>query len=164
MATNSKHLASNIFCYLEADVRRNKRKMGGFASWENFGTGFEIWIFLRFSCDVQVSKFWIFLQLPAIFRGPKNSQNLDFSAVSRDFEGRACPKILCNFPAMNRAQIWIFLRCPAIFRGPKKISKCGFSPQFLGISKYGLIKNFPKLGLPRSFLGILKGWTHPKKL
>jgi hypothetical protein len=101
---NSKPLASNIFCYLEADVRRNERKMGGFASWEIFGTGFKIWIFLRFSRDVQVLKFWIFPRFPAIIRGPKNSQNADFSAVSRDFEGQACPKILRGFSAMNRAQ------------------------------------------------------------
>jgi hypothetical protein len=39
---NSKPLASNIFHYLEADVRRNERKMGGFPSWEIFGTGFKI--------------------------------------------------------------------------------------------------------------------------
>ncbi len=69
--TKSKPLASNIFCYLEADVRRNERKMGGFASWEIFGTGFEIRIFLQFSCGVQVSKFQIFLRFPAIFRGHK---------------------------------------------------------------------------------------------
>ncbi len=69
--------------YLEADVRRNKRKMGGFASWEIFGTGFEIRIFLRFSRNVQVLKFWIFLRFPAIFRGPKKfSKNGFFCSVS----------------------------------------------------------------------------------
>ncbi len=68
-----------------------------------FGAGFEIQIFLRFSRNVQVSKFWIFPRFPVIFRGPKNSQNADFSTVSRDFEGRAHPTILCGFPAMNRA-------------------------------------------------------------
>ncbi len=113
MATNSKPLASNIFRYLEADVRRNERKMGGFASWEIFGTGFKIRIFLRFSRNIQVSKIWIFPRFPAIFRGPKNSQNADFSAVSWDFEGQASPKILCGFPAMNRAQN---LDLPAVFR------------------------------------------------
>ncbi len=98
---------------LEADVRRNERKMGGFASWEIFRTGFEILIFLRFSRDVQVSKFWIFPRFPAFCRGPKKSQNADFSAVSWDFEGRACPKILRGFPAMNRAQNLDF---PAVSR------------------------------------------------
>jgi hypothetical protein len=54
------------------NVRKNKRKMGGFASWEIFGTGFKIWIFLRFSCDVQVSKFQIFPRF-LIFRGPQKN-------------------------------------------------------------------------------------------
>jgi hypothetical protein len=85
-------------------VRRNERKMGGFASWEIFETGFEIRFFLQFSRDVQVSKVWIFSRFPAIFRGPKTSQNADFSTVSWDFEGWACPKILRGFPMMNRAQ------------------------------------------------------------
>jgi hypothetical protein len=88
--------------------------MGGFVSWENFGTGFEIRIFLQFSRNVQVSKFWIFPRFLAIFRGPKNSQNMDFSAVSWDFEGRACPKILRSFPAMNSAKS---LDLPALSRG-----------------------------------------------
>ncbi len=101
-----------INIYFEADVRRNERKMERFASWEIFGTGFEIRIFLR-SRDVQVSKFWIFLRFPAIFWGPKNSQNADFSAVSQDFEGWACSKILRGFPAMNRAQN---LDLPAVSR------------------------------------------------
>jgi hypothetical protein len=69
--------------YLEADVRRIKRKMGGFISWEIFGTGFKILIFLQFSCDVQVSKFWIFLRFSAIFRGLKKfSKHGFFCSVS----------------------------------------------------------------------------------
>ncbi len=52
--------------YLEANVRRNERKIGGFASWEIFGTGFEIPFFLRFFCDVQF-------------------EISDFFAVSRNF-------------------------------------------------------------------------------
>jgi hypothetical protein len=52
---------------LEADVRRNERKIGGFAIWEIFGTGFKIRIFLRFSRNIPVSKF------------------LDFAAASLDF-------------------------------------------------------------------------------
>ncbi len=90
--------------------------MGGFASWENFGTGFKIRIFLQFSLDVQVSKFWIFPFFCGFLRflgDPKNSQNADFSAVSWDFEGRAHPKILRGFPAMNRAQ---HLDLPAVSR------------------------------------------------
>ncbi len=78
MVTNSKPLALNIFRYLEADVRRNERKMGGFASWEIFGTGFKIRIFLWFSRDVQVSKIRIFLRFPAIFRGPKKFSKRGF--------------------------------------------------------------------------------------
>jgi hypothetical protein len=77
-------------------------------------TGFEI---LFFFCG--------FLQ----FLGdPKNSLNADFSAVSRDFEGQAHPKILCGFPAMNRVQN---LDLPAAFRdfyGTQKILKTWFSP------------------------------------
>ena len=101
--------------------------MGGFASWEIFGTGFEIWIFSRFSLDVQVSKFRIFMRFPAIFRGPKNSQNTDFSAVSWDFEGRARPKILCGFSRNEQGSKSGF-SCKVLrfFGDPKKISKRGF--------------------------------------
>jgi hypothetical protein len=67
-----------ICVYLEADVRRNERKMEGFASWEFFGTGFEIRIFSGFSHDVQVLKFWIFPRFPAIFRGPKKFSKCRF--------------------------------------------------------------------------------------
>jgi hypothetical protein len=56
--------------------------------------------FLRVFRNIQVSKFWIFPQFLANFRGPFEN----FFAVSRDFKGWACPKILCGFPAMNRAQ------------------------------------------------------------
>jgi hypothetical protein len=51
--------------YLEADVRRNERKMGGFASLEIFGTCFEIWFFLRWERT--------------------GFESLDFSTVSRNF-------------------------------------------------------------------------------
>jgi hypothetical protein len=58
------------FAILKADVRRNKRKMWGFASWEIFGqvqgTGFEIQIYLQFPV---MNRFW----------------NLDFSAVCHNF-------------------------------------------------------------------------------
>jgi hypothetical protein len=68
--------------------------MGGFASWENFGTGFEIRIFLQFSCEVQVSKFWIFLRFPAIFGGPKKFSKRGFF---RSVSGQAHPKIFAVF-------------------------------------------------------------------
>ncbi len=104
MATNSKPLALNIFCYLEADVRRNKRKMGRFASWKISQNGFQNLDSLQFSCDVQVSKFGYLCGFPRFFGGPKKSQNADFSAVSQDFEGQAPPKILRGFPTMKRFQ------------------------------------------------------------
>jgi hypothetical protein len=90
--------------YLEADVRRNERKMGGFASWEIFGTGFKIRIFCSFPAMYRFQNFRFFCSFPRFLGNPKNSQNADFSAVSRDFEGRAHPKILRSFPAINRAQ------------------------------------------------------------
>ncbi len=40
----------------------------------------------------RVSNIGFFPRFPVIFRGLKNSQNLDFSAVSWDLEGRAHPK------------------------------------------------------------------------
>ncbi len=94
-------------------MRRNERKMGGFASWEIIRTGFKIWMFSPFFRNVHVLKFWNFPRFPAIFRGPKTSQNADFSAVSQDYEGRAHPKILPGFPTMNRAQN---LDLPAVSR------------------------------------------------
>jgi hypothetical protein len=54
--------------YLEADVRRNEGKMGGFASWEIFGTGFEIRIFSLRG-----------------FLAMNRAQNLDLPVVSRNF-------------------------------------------------------------------------------
>ena len=51
----------SLITYLEADLSRNERKMGGFASWEIFGTGFDILIFCT------------------------GFKILDFSTVSRDF-------------------------------------------------------------------------------
>ncbi len=95
---SSKTLQYMLGFYLEADVRRNKRKMWGFASWKIFGEaeekGFKIQIFLRFSCNEQVSKFGFFRGFPQFLRGrahPKKYQNSDFSAVSWEFEGRAHP-------------------------------------------------------------------------
>jgi hypothetical protein len=145
-------------------VRRNERKMGGFASWEIFGTGFKIWIILQVSRDVQVSKFRIFPQFPVIFRGPKKSQNADFSAVSRDFKGQACPNILRGFPTMNKAQ---HLDLPAVsrdFQRTQKFSKRGFSPRFLGILKDGLIQK--KYGTQTSpqFSRDFEGSDPPKKI
>ncbi len=133
MATNSKPLALNIFCYLEADVRRNKRKIGGFARWEIFGTGFKIRIFLRFSRSVQVSKFRIFLRFPAIFRGSKKILKtqifLQCLGILKDGLVR---KFFAVFPAMNKAQNLDFPTVSCDFRGPKKFSKRGFPRVFLG--------------------------------
>ncbi len=119
--------------------------------------------FCGFPTTYRFQNFGFFPWFSAIFRGPKKSQNADFSAVSRDFEGRARPKILRSFPAMNRAQNLDFPAVSHNFYGTQKIFETRFSPRFLGISKDGLVQNFSELGLPRSFLGILKCWTHPKK-
>ncbi len=125
----------------------------------------------------QVSKFGFFCGFPPTYR----FQNFGFFRGFPQFLGD--PKILkiqiflqclgilkdgliqkffVVFPRWTGLKIWIFTWCPAIFRGPQKFSKRGFSALFLGILKDGLIQNFLELGLPRSFLGILKGRTHPK--
>jgi hypothetical protein len=95
----------------EEDVRVHQLGIFGKAQ----ETGFDIWIFPRFSPDEQVSKFGFFRSF--LFKGraqPKKSQSSDLSAVSWDL-------------------------------------------------KDGLAQIFLKLRLLRSFLGILKGRTHPKK-
>ncbi len=79
--------------------------------------------------------------------------------MSRDFEGRAHPKILRGFPAMNSFQNLDFQWFPAIFRGPKKNLETWIFPQFLRILKDRLVQKFSELGLLRSYLGILKGRT-----
>ncbi len=87
--------------YLEADVRRNKRKMpvGKFSEQvSKFGC------FCGFPATYRFWNFGFFRGFPQFLGDPKNSQNADFSTVSRDFEGRAHLKILCGFPAMNRTQ------------------------------------------------------------
>jgi hypothetical protein len=48
------------------------------------------------------------------------------------------------------------------FLGDPKILEMLISPWFLGILKDGLVQNVSELGLLPSFLGILKGRTHPK--
>jgi hypothetical protein len=96
--------SKNLPNYLEADVRRNKRKMGGFACWEIFGTGFKFGFFCGFPATYRFQNFGFFHSFLRFLGDPKNSQNTDFSAVFWDFEGRAHPKILCGFPAINRAQ------------------------------------------------------------
>ncbi len=85
-------------------MRRNERKMGGFASLEIFGTSFKIRFFCGFPMTYRFQNFGFICGFPQFLGDPKNSQNADFSTVSRDFEGRARPKILHCFPAMNRAQ------------------------------------------------------------
>jgi hypothetical protein len=121
-------------------VRRNKRKMGGFASWEIFGTGFKIVIFAVFPRQTGF-KILVFSAVG------------DFSAVSWDFEGWARPKILCGFSHNEQGKIWIFPRCPAIFWEPKKFSKCGFPRGFLGFQRMGSSKYFWNSNFPAVFLG-----------
>jgi hypothetical protein len=114
--------------------------MRGFASWEIFGTGFEILIFSRFSRNVQVSKFRIFCGFLRFSEYQKKSQNADFSTVSQDFEGKACPKIFHGFSRNEQG------------------SKSGFSRnvlQFLGGPKKSRNAVFPADS--RDF----KGWAHP---
>jgi hypothetical protein len=82
--------------------------------------------------------------------------------VSWDFEGRARAKILCGFSCNEQGSKSGFFRGVPQFLGTQKILEMWFSPRILGISKDGLIQNFLELKLPRSFLGILKFWTHPK--
>jgi hypothetical protein len=103
----------------------------------------------------QVPKFWFFCIFPATYRfrnfgfsrgfpwflgEPKNSQNADFSAVSRDFEGRARPKN------------------PRGFSLDEQGSKSGFSCgvlQFLGDPKNS--RNAVFLAVSWDF----KGWACP---
>ncbi len=99
--------------YLEADVMRNERKMGGFASWKIFETGYEIWIFCGFPAMYRFQNFGFFRGFLRFLGDPKNCQNADFPAESWDFKGRARPKILCCFPMMNMAQN---LDLPAVSR------------------------------------------------
>jgi hypothetical protein len=75
---------------------------------------------LQFSCNVQVSKFGSFCGFPQFLGNPKISQNADFSAVFRDFEGLARPKKIHGLSAMNRFQYLDFPQFPVNFRGPKK--------------------------------------------
>ncbi len=63
-------------------MKRNERKMGGFANWEILEQVSNS-IFFWFSCVVQVLKFWNFPQFPVIFRGPKKfSKHGFFHSVS----------------------------------------------------------------------------------
>ncbi len=117
--------------YLEADERRNMRKMWGFPSWKIFGkawgTGFKIWIFPQFSHDEQVSKFGFFRSFLQFLRGgrahPKISK-LQFSAVSWEFEGRDHPK---------KIKTWTYPQFSWDFEGtnpPKKLANLRTYPQF----------------------------------
>ncbi len=118
----------------------------------------------------QVSKFEFFHGFPATYRfwnsrffrdfpqflgDPKKSQNADFFRSVSGFWRLGSPK-------NSSRKIWIFPRCPAIFRGPKKFLKRGFPRGFLGFWRTDLSKFFRNSDFPAVFLGILKGWTHPK--
>ncbi len=97
-------------------------------------------------------KISIFPRFPAIFRGPKKSSNADLSAVSWDFEGQACPKILRGLPAMNRFQNLYFSAVFCDFLGTQKFSKCGFFCSFTGFSRTGTPKTFRNLVFSAVFL------------
>jgi hypothetical protein len=75
---NSKPLASNIFHYLEADVRRNERKMGGFTNWKISWNGFRNSDSLWFCHDLQVSKFGFFRGFLLFLGGPKKFSKRGF--------------------------------------------------------------------------------------
>jgi hypothetical protein len=118
--------------------------------------------FKRIFEKMALTKFGFFRGFLRFLGDPKKfSKRGFFRGVLGYFEGRARPKILRGFPAMNRFQNLDFQWFPAIFRGPKKFSKRGFFifPQFLGILKDRLVQKFSELGLLRSILGILKGRT-----
>ena len=101
-------------CHLFGGRCEEKREEDGrVCQLGNFWNRFQNLDFSGFSCNVQFQNFGFFCGFPRFLGDPKNSQNADFSAVSRDFEGRARPKILCSFPAMNRAQN---LDLPAVSR------------------------------------------------
>jgi hypothetical protein len=71
--------------YLEADVRRNKRKMGGFASWENFWNRFQNSDFFAVFPRCTGLKFWIIQRFPAIFSGPKKISKRGFFCSVLEF-------------------------------------------------------------------------------
>jgi hypothetical protein len=60
--------------------------------------------FHGFSATYRFQNFEIFRGFLQLLGDQKDSKNADFSAVSQDFERRACPKILRRFLAMKRAQ------------------------------------------------------------
>jgi hypothetical protein len=93
--------------------------MGGFASWEIFGTGLEILI-CGFPATYRLQNFRFFRGFPRFLGDPKNSQNADFSAVSWDFEGQARPKIPRGFSCNEQGSKSGFSRgVPRFFGDPK---------------------------------------------
>jgi hypothetical protein len=94
--------------------------------WQGTRNRFQNSDFSRISRNVQVSKFGFISGFPQFLGDPKKFLKHYFSVVSWDFEGWACPKILCSFPATNRFPNLNFLQFPAIFRGTQKFSKRGF--------------------------------------
>ncbi len=127
--------------------------------------------FCGFPAMNRFQNFGFFSSFPQFLGDPKNSQNVDFSAVSWDFERWARPKILCGFSHDEQGKIWIFTRCPAIFWGPIKFSKCGFPRGFLGFQRMGssycfgtqtslqLSWDFEVLDLPKKIVNLQ---THPR--
>jgi hypothetical protein len=97
--------------------------------------------------------FGFFRGFPRFLRDPKNSQNEDFSAVSKILKDGLVQKFFAVFPAMNRARNLDFLVVSCNFGGIKKILETRFSPWILGISKYVLIQKFRNSNFPAVFLG-----------
>ncbi len=108
--------------------------------------------FCGFPATYRFWNFGFFLGFPRFLGDPKKSQNTDFSAVSRDFEGWACPKFFAVFLRWTGLKIWIFPWYPAIFRGPKNSQNTVFPRGFSGFRRTGLSKIFQNLDFPAVFL------------
>ncbi len=82
--------------------------------------------------------------------------------MSRDSEGWARPKILLNFPAMNRFQNLDFLWFPAIFRGPKNSPNADFFAVSWDVEGWARRKMFGTW-TPSQFSWNFEGTDPPKK-
>jgi hypothetical protein len=108
--------------------------------------------------------FGFFRGFPRFLEDSKNSQNADFSVVSWDFEGWARPKILCGFPAMNRAQN---LYLPAVSRnfwGTQKILKMRFFPAVSWDFKGRVRPKFSRARTSPQFSWDFEGSDPPQKI
>ncbi len=134
-------------------MRRNERKMGGFANWEIFGTGFETLIFHSFPAMYRFWNFGLFRSFLQFFRRPKNLQNKDFSAVSWDFEGRARPNF-CSFSRDRRGLKFGSSRgVPQFWGDPKNPQNAVFPAVFSGFQRMGSPNFFGNSNFSAVFLG-----------